>query len=82
MPVLQPVDRYVEGYRVGYKEGFEHGEIGLSELLGTTQATVDGGIKNINRTLAETLTGKGIEAEATETTEAASEPQKQDTDNQ
>lgn len=69
MPVLQPIDRYVEGYRVGYKEGFEHGDIGLSELLGTTQPTVEGGIKNINRTLANALTGKGIEAEATETTE-------------
>lgn len=76
---------YDSGYKEGYKIGYETGySVGFSDgaqnateeynqtlltLTGTTQPTAEEAITEINATLADALTGKGVEAEATETTE-------------
>lgn len=76
---------YDSGYKEGYKIGYETGySVGFSDgaqnateeynqtlltLTGTTQPTAEQAITEINATLADALTGKGVEAEATETTE-------------
>ena len=71
-------DGYADGHTEGHHAGYDEGRAtGVQEtnaatlaLTGTEQQTAKKAIEEINATLASNLTDKGVEADATETTES------------